>query len=112
MKIFKREPKSSFEELKDVFIALGKGFSLREAMKNGFQLEDLDEIIAFVSAMPEAIVGAKSIKFAELTDEQKAELRQIVVDEWEVPDNERVDAAIPFIVDGILNFAQGVDLLA
>ena len=111
-KLFHREAKSPFEELKDVFRAIGKGFDLRNALLDKFQLGDIDEIIAFVSALPEAIVGAKNIDPETLTEEQKAELVQIVVDEWKVPDSEKVSEALPFLIDGVLSLSQGIDMIA
>jgi hypothetical protein len=110
MSIFSRKSKEPFEELKDVFKMIGKGLALRNTLLNGFQItEDLDEAYAFIASLPEAIIGAKLIKFEYLTDEQQAELRQLVKDEWKVPDSVKIEGALPKLVGGLLLLGQGFD---
>jgi len=105
------EPKTPFEELKDVIVMLGKAIALRNALRDGVGIDDIDEAFAFVKSVPEAITGAREIDFETLTDEQHLELRELVVELWDIPDNEKLDEALPYLVNGLTYLGKGISVL-
>lgn len=101
--------KTNFEELKELvksFIEAGEAIA---ALMDGYQHEDLNDLIEAATTLPEGLEGINKgfEALKDLSDEQRAELNEYIVEEFDMDsDEEDVEAFIEEMLDWGLHTVQ------
>jgi hypothetical protein len=85
------------EELKDVVKA---GLDIGEALSDGIGIEDISALFS----LPDAIAGITDVpaEIADLDEAEKAELKQFVAENFDIPDDKLevfIEGAISVVID-------------
>jgi len=89
--------KLGIKDLKDVVKA---GLDIGEALSDGIGIEDVSALFS----LPDAIAGISNVpaEIADLDEAEKAELKQFVADNFDIPDDkmeEFIEAAVSTVID-------------
>lgn len=99
------------KNLLEVLESGGKLANVVKALQDGFQIEDMDEIVMFLSSLPKAIDGISTIP-TEIEDMDEDEGREVIkiLDKFGIKPEQRQQAFDHFIF-GALHITQGALIL-